>query len=50
MKFTSKEDSERWKQCHECGHIVPIYELKRESRLKDIVEPSDNPFDQGKIW
>jgi hypothetical protein len=43
-----KVDSEGWKQCHECGLIVPVFELKRESRLKDIIEPTNNPFDQGK--
>ena len=41
-------DHEYWKQCHNCGQIVPIYELKKESRLKDFVETSSNPFDQGK--
>ena len=41
-------DHENWKQCHTCGQIVPIYELKKESKLKDFVETSSNPFDQGK--
>ena len=42
-------DSEKWKQCHECSQIIPIYELKKESKLKDfVVEPSSNPFDSGK--
>lgn len=38
-------DHDKWKQCHECGTIVPIYEVKKESRLVDFVETSDNPFD-----
>jgi hypothetical protein len=37
-----------WKQCYNGGQIVPIYEVKKESKLKDFVETSDNPFDQGK--
>jgi hypothetical protein len=41
-------DHELWKQCYECGQIVPVYEAKKESRLEDFVETSDNPFDQGK--
>jgi len=28
-------------------HIISIFELKRESNLKDFVETSDNPFDSG---
>jgi hypothetical protein len=40
-------DHDLWKQCHECGTIAPIYELKKESKLKDFVETSDNPFDSG---
>jgi hypothetical protein len=41
-------DHDLWKQCHECGQIVPIYEVKKESKLQDFIEISDNPFDQGK--
>lgn len=41
-------DHENYRQCYECGSIVPIYELEKESSIKDVVETSDNPFDQGK--
>lgn len=41
-------DHDQWKQCHECGSIVPVYELEKESTLKDVIETSDNPFDIGK--
>ena len=41
-------DHENYRQCHECGLIVPVYELEKESSIKDVVETSDNPFDQGK--
>ena len=41
-------DHENWKMCYECGLIVPIYEIEKESRLKDVIETSENPFDSGK--
>ena len=41
-------DHENWLQCYECGTIVPVYEIEKESRLKDVVETTDNPFDTGK--
>jgi hypothetical protein len=40
-------DHDQWRQCHECGLIVPIYELQKESQIKDVVETIDNPFDIG---
>lgn len=41
-------DHENWLQCHECGSVIPVYEVEKESRLKDVVETTDNPFDSGK--
>jgi hypothetical protein len=41
-------DSDQFLQCHECGLIVPIYEIEKESMIKDVVETSDNPFDVAK--
>jgi hypothetical protein len=41
-------DHENFLQCHECGLIIPVYELEKESSIKDVVETSDNPFDTGK--
>jgi hypothetical protein len=40
-------DHDQWRQCNECGLIVPIYELQKESQIKDVVETIDNPFDIG---
>jgi hypothetical protein len=40
-------DHDQWKQCHECGSIVSIYELEKEASIKDVVETVDNPFDIG---
>jgi hypothetical protein len=43
-------DHENYKQCHECGLIVPVYELEKEASIKDVVETSDNAFDIGKSF
>jgi hypothetical protein len=40
-------DHDQWKQCLECGLIVPIYEIEKESSIKDVVETVANPFDTG---
>jgi hypothetical protein len=42
------DDSDKWKQCHFCGQVVPIYELKKESTIRDPVDSNDNKFDTGK--
>jgi hypothetical protein len=39
-----------WKQCHDWGEIVPVYESKKECKLQDFVEICDNPFDAGKSF
>ena len=41
-------DHDQWRQCHECGLIVPIYELQKESEIKDVIETTENPFDSAK--
>jgi hypothetical protein len=41
-------DHDQWRQCHECGLIVPVYELQKESEIKDVVETVENPFDIAK--
>jgi predicted nucleic acid-binding Zn-ribbon protein len=41
-------DEENFRQCPSCGLIVPIYETKKESKLKDIVDSGSNPFGSGK--
>ncbi|RPJ30589.1 MAG: hypothetical protein EHM25_05875 [Nitrosopumilales archaeon] len=38
-------DHENWLQCHECGLIVPIYEIEKEATIEDVLETIDNPFD-----
>lgn len=39
---------DQFRQCHECGSIVPVYELKKEATIKDVVETLESPFDQSK--
>jgi len=41
-------DHENWLQCHECGTVVPVYEIEKEASIKDVVETIDNPFDNAK--
>jgi hypothetical protein len=44
---TNVPDADRFRQCYHCGDIVPIYNVKYESRIEDFVEPIDNPFDMN---
>lgn len=41
-------DNDLFLQCHNCGLIVPVYELEKESELKDVVETIESPFDISK--
>jgi|GEM_PF-2828911 len=37
--------------CESCGSIYAVYELEKESQIKDVVETTGNPFDLGKdFW
>jgi hypothetical protein len=38
-------DADRFRQSHRCGDIVPIYNIKYESKIEDFVLIVDNPFD-----
>jgi len=40
-------DSHLWRQCHYCGTIEPVYGLKIESELSDIVQIENNPHKIG---
>jgi predicted nucleic acid-binding Zn-ribbon protein len=42
-------DEEKFRQCRACGLIVPSYETKKESVIKDRVDSGDNPFNTPKI-
>ncbi len=41
-------DHDQWVQCHNCGSVFALHELEKESTLKDVIETTSNPFDQGK--
>jgi len=43
----SVPDADRFRQCYHCGDIVPIYNIKTESKIEDFVETIDNPFDSN---
>jgi hypothetical protein len=40
-------DKDQWKQCLDCGSIYAVYELEKESQIKNAVEPISSPFDSG---
>ena len=37
-----------FRQCHICAFILPIYELKKESKIKDTIETTRNPFEESR--
>jgi hypothetical protein len=41
-------DHDKWCQCMACGHIYPRHETIPEEVIKDSIETSTNPFDEGK--
>jgi hypothetical protein len=40
-------DRENWLQCHECGSVIPVYEIEKEATIKDVVETTDNSIVSG---
>ena len=44
-KNIQEADNENFRQCYNCGDVVPIYEVKHEPKVRDFVETTDNPFD-----
>jgi len=40
-------DAEKFRQCYHCGDIVPLYNVKYESKIEDFVPTTDNPFDMN---
>ena len=43
-------DDEQWLSCYECGNTFPIHETHFESKIKDSVETTDNPFNNESIF
>ena len=40
-------DHENWRQCHECGLVVAVYELEKEASVTDVVDTVESPFELG---
>lgn len=38
-------DDEQWLSCYECGRTYPVHETFTESKIKDSLETTDNPFE-----
>ena len=43
---TSFSDVDNWHQGYRCGDIVPIYNIKKKSKIEVLVDTSDNLFDE----
>jgi hypothetical protein len=41
-------DHDQWTQCGDCGSIYAVYELEKESSIKDVLEITENPHDVSK--
>lgn len=37
-------DDEQWLSCYECGNTFPLHQTFTDSKIKDSVETTDNPF------
>ena len=40
-------DKDQWKMCGVCGTIYAVYELEKESQIKDVAETIESPFESG---
>ena len=38
-------DYDMFIQCYSCGNIFPIYETFTDSKIRDFLETTDNPFE-----
>jgi len=47
IEQVADEDKDRFRQCYNCGDVVPIYEVKKEAKISDFVETTDDPFDNN---
>jgi len=43
-------DDDKFLSCYECGNTFPIYEAHFESKIKDSLETTDNPFENESIF
>jgi hypothetical protein len=43
-------DYDDFVQCYECGNVFPIHETHFESKIKDSLETTDNPFENESVF
>ena len=43
-------DYDEFIQCYECGNIFPVHETHFESKIKDSLETTDNPFENESVF
>lgn len=42
-------DDDQFMSCYECGNTFPVHQTFTESKIKDSVETTDNPFENESI-
>jgi hypothetical protein len=47
IEQVAEPDRDKYMQCYNCGDIFPIYEIKKEAKISDFVETTDDPFDNN---
>lgn len=40
-------DWENWTMCESCGSLYAVYELEKDSQIKNVVETIESPFELG---
>ena len=43
------DDYENFLQCAVCYEIIPLHEAYYDATISDVIEKSENPFEQGKF-
>lgn len=43
------DDYDEWLECPTCLWLCPIYQIEKETTIKDSIETIDNPFDNKTI-
>jgi len=46
-EIITDSDQDKFRQCYNCGDVVPVYEVKLEPKIEDFVETTDDPFDNN---
>lgn len=40
-------EKENWRMCYECGSVYAVYELEKQSKIKNAVETISSPLESG---